>query len=100
MNGIGITVAVVRGKAYEAQACTAEEGEELDAPARIEQGDEHEERYRHHQQREYPTHVPRLLKGSDFAARTALQLIIGIAHHVGDAEAESHQQQISSEKEE
>ena len=31
MHGIGITVAIVRGKAYEAQACTAEEGDELNA---------------------------------------------------------------------
>ena len=96
MHGIGITVAVVRGKAYEAQACTAKEGKKLDAPAHIEQADEHKESHRNHDQREEPTHVTGLLEGSDFAARTALQLIIGIAHHIRDAEAQSHQQQIPS----
>lgn len=100
MHRIGITVAIVRGKAYEAQACTTKEGKELDTPARIEQADEHQEAYRNQDQREEPTHVPRLLKGSDFAARTALQLIVGIAHHIRDAEAQSHQQQISSKQEE
>lgn len=96
MHGIGITVAVVRSTAHEAQSRTAQEGKELDTPTRIEQADEHQEAYRNQDQREEPAHIAGLLKGSDFTARTALQLIIGIAHHVGDAEAQSHQKQIAS----
>ena len=40
MHGIGITVAVVRSTAHEAQSRTAQEGKELDTPTRIEQADE------------------------------------------------------------
>ena len=93
-------LAVVGGTAHEGKTRAPEEGEELHALARIKDAAEHQHGGGKHHQGEEPAHVPLLPEGQYLAARGVLQLVIGVAHHVGDAEAHPRKRQESSEKEE
>lgn len=100
MDRTGIGIEIVGCRTNEEQSRATDEGEALDALARVEHTHHHGDGSDEHDKGEEKSVVALRLAAYHFAARAVLQLIVNVAYHVGRSEAQKRQQQKSSKQEE
>lgn len=91
MDRAGIGIEIVWCRADKEQSCTTDEGEALDALARVEHTHHHGNGGEEHDEGEEKSIAALRLTAYHFAVRAVLQLIVNVAYHVGCSKA--HQRQ-------